>query len=274
MFSKSIKDFFKNPIITVPVILFYLLTGGLSFYSLDPEVLNQLEQAGTTGDMQSIGPEIASFLSAILLIFIVSIFLKPLADSWSNLMTKNVVLKQEPHFRENLKNSFKYYWRMFCFSVLMGLFFIVLLVIFAIICVPLIISAVNGNTTSLTAAAILTIIFILFFIFMSICLMPIPIILIFENLSITKSISKGFSFGVKNFFPIFVSSIPVFIIVLIVSMILFQYTHAVNIVYAYIGMFITVYIMNLYNHKNPPAFEEVPQISNDSDDNYINLSDQ
>lgn len=274
MFLKSIKDFFKNPIVTIPDILFYLLIGGLSFYNLDPAALDRLEQAGTTGDIESISAEVATFFSMLLLILILSLFINSLVKSWSNLMIKDVVLTHEPHFRKNLRNSFKYYWRMFSISVFIGLFFIILLVIFAIASTPLIISAVNGSSPSITAAAILIIVFILLSIFIGISFMPVSVALVFEDLSITKSISKGFRFGVNNFFPILGSCIPVVIIVLLLSIILYDYPHAVNVVYAYLGMFITVYIMNLYNHKNPPVLEEVSLISDDTniDDSNSDLN--
>lgn len=267
MFLKSIKDFFKNPIVTIPGILFYLLIGGLSFYNLDPATLERLEQAGATGDIESISAEAAAFLSMLLLIFILSLFINPLVQSWSNLMVKDVVLTHEPHFRDNFRNSFRYYWRMFSISIIIGLFFIILFVAFAIACTPLIILAVNGNSSNITIAAILIIIFILLSIFMGISLMPVSTALVFEDLSITGSLSKGFKFGVKNFFPILGSCIPVVIIVLILSIILYNYPHAVNVVNAYLGLFLTVYIMNLYNHKNPPLFEEVSTVSTDSGDN-------
>jgi MFS family permease len=264
MFIKSLKDFLKNPIVTIPGILFYLLTGGISYYNLDPAVLNQLEQAGTTGDVQNISTEMAAFFSVFLLIIIITIFLRPLISVWSNLMVKDIILEDEPNFRKNFRDSFKYYWRMFSISILVGLIFIVMLIVFAIIFTPLIISAVNGNTTGITISSILIVIFILLGIFMWISLMPVSVALVFENLSITKSISKGFRFGAKNFFPILGSAIPAAITILIISLILYQYPHAANLVFAYLGMFIMFYIGNLYNHKTLSAGEEASLNQNEN----------
>jgi MFS family permease len=271
MFKKSLRDFLKNPILTIPGILFYLLTGGISYYNLDPAILDQLEQAGATGDIQSISTEVAAFFSAFLLLLIITIFLKPLVDVWSNLMAKDIVLENEPNFRKNFRNSFKYYWRMFSISVLIGLIFIIALIIFTIILTPLIISAINGSTTGITASSIMVVIFVLIVIFMWISFMPVSVALVFEDLSITKSFSKGFRFGVKNFFPILGSIVPIIIVMLVLSIILYQYPHAANIVYAYLAMFITIYITNLYNHKNPPVYDEVSPYETKDENNNENI---
>jgi hypothetical protein len=257
MFKKSLKEFFYNPFITVPGILFSLIISIFSYSGINPEVIERIGAAGESGDLSSIGADVASFFSTILLILIISLFVTPLVISWSNLMVKDIVTEGDSNVTKNFKISFKYYWRMFSAVILKGLIFIGIAIVFAIIITPLMFSASNGSTSAITVIAITSIIFIFGGIFLIISLLPVESLLIYDDLTISKSFSKGFKFGAKKFFPILGASIPYAIILLIFYAILINYPYAYNVVNSYFGMFLVVYIMNIYRESKEPEDEVV-----------------
>lgn len=256
MFKKSLKDFFFNPFIAVPGILFSLVIGVLSYYGINPDVVQRIIAEGESSDLSSISTDIASLFSTLLLIFIISIFITPFVTSWGNLMAKDVINEGDSNVTKNLKMSLKYYWRMFSTIILKGLIFIGVAIIFSIISIPLMMAASKGSNTAITIIAITSIIFVLGGIFLVISLLPVEPLLIYDNLTISKSFSKGFKFGAKNFFPLLGSTIPFTIVLLIIYALLVNYPYAYSIVNSYFEMFIVVYITNLYKLFKEPENEK------------------
>jgi uncharacterized membrane protein YesL len=249
MYIKTVKDFFKNIAITIPNILFFLLTSVIAYFTLDPEAIQRLEQAEENVNLSTLAPDAARFISSMFFLLILGLFLTPFISSWSNLMCKDVVNDRGSNIIKNLRLSSKYYWRMFGTTVLKGAIFIGIAILFAFAMTPLAVSSAGGNTGSVTAIAIISIIFFIGFIFFIIALTPVEPLLVYDNLSIGQSFSKGFRFGLRKFFPILGAFIPIGIIVLVTYILLIDYPFVYTFLNSFFSMFVPLYVMNMYRRN-------------------------
>ena len=78
-------------------------------------------------------------------------------------------------------------------------------------------------------------------------------ILVYDNLNIGDAISKGFKFGLKQFFKILGAALLIAVIAYITNMLLINYEILVTLITSYFNIFLTIYIMNLFrNTKKEP----------------------
>lgn len=250
MFSKSLKDFFKNPIIAVPNVLFALIGAILSKNLTNSKSLSILENAGRLGDFTTVMAEAVKVFTFALFLIIFTIFVTPFIMSWSNLMCKDIINGEPANFGERFRDSWKYYWRMLGAIVIKVLIFIGLAAAAFLLMLPFGLLSVGGRSTSAAGFAIIVII-VLFFaiIFFAISLTAVEPILIFDNLGIGESIAKGFKFGIKKFFPILGTALLIGIVNGILTLIFDKENYFSIIINGYLGLFITVFIMNMYREE-------------------------
>lgn len=247
MFSKSLNDFFKNPKIVIPNVLFSLICFTFSKEITNNQNLHLLKNIKIYSDIQSIMNIIGSTLIYFSFFLIFAIFASPLILSWTSVMIKKVINNEDANLGEDLKSSFQYYFRMLCINVLQGLIIIVLLTFWILTIFLMVIRLQNTNNLSyIKYFNLILILFLILFIFVLIFIVPIQIVLIYDNVSITKSFSKGFKFGFKKFFPILGSTLLIAILTSIFNLIFKKYEILSIIITSYIGVFLPVYIMNLY----------------------------
>lgn len=254
MFSKSLRDFFKNPIIALPNMLFsvaFQILFLVLFRNVDMDILytNPLEAAKTA----------STILLSILLLGLIYAFLSPIIFSWSNLMAKKVVNEEDVNIMDALKNSFKYYWRIFAASILVGVivFGIYMFFVFAIIIIAgpsFLSSPENISPASALLILLLLIIFLLSVTFIAISLSPVQSVLVYDDIDIGDALKKGFMFGVKKFFPILGVTLllgAITTVVVLLSSSIFGDASIIgqilsSIIGGYFSIFITLYIMNKY----------------------------
>jgi hypothetical protein len=279
MFSKSIRDFFKNPIITVPTVVFAMLTQIPIYFltaSLPPdESMLTNELSDPTAALQFFG----KFMLIGFLIFVLYLFLSPIIVSWTSVMSRDVVNEIKPNLGSGLKESFRYYWRVLgtlvlSFLILMGAY-IVFAILIAIPLVPLAMSqSESSGIWAIVAVIILAFIFVLVMIFLAICLMPIQPLLVYDNLGVTESIGRGFKFGMKKFFPI----LGVLLLNVVISMILAiaaefispVVVYIVTAITSYLGVFIIVFVLNLYKNYKSKTELNVPHYHAETVTNEFN----
>lgn len=255
MFSKSIKDFFKNPIIALPTVFFALLTQIPLYYLTESlptdESIIANELSDPTVAMQFLG----KFMLFGFLIFVIYLFFSPIITSWTSVMCRDAVNGTKSSFGGGFKESFRYYWRVLgtmvlSFFILAGAY-IVFAVIIAIPLIPLAMSeSENTGILALVLVIILAFIFVLAMIFLAICIMPIQPLLVYDDLGVTQAIGKGFKFGIKKFFPL----LGVFLLTMVIGMVLAIIAElispvavfVVTAITAYLGVFLIVYILNAY----------------------------
>lgn len=279
MFAKSIKDFFRNPVITLPAVIIALISGFFTGILNNNNYLKQMSLEGKITKLEDISTEMAKFISLVLLLLIVYFFISPIITAITNIMIKNVVNEEKPHLNLSIKSFPVYYWRLFGIMILKLLIFVGLFVVFFISLLPFLINA-GSNPNNFPAGLFLIFVIIIFAaVFLVITLIPVEILLIYDNIGIGESLSKGFKFGLKNFFKILGSCILIGIIASVFTLI-FRNSGAFSIISslitAYLGLFINVYIMNLYRNTkrklefetNPPAYESRENVKDD-DNNFI-----
>lgn len=304
MFSKSIRDFFKNPIITLPNILFSVIIQILFivlFGKLDVDILysNQLEAT-----------QAATILLSALLLWLIYAFLSPIIFSWSNLIAKKIANDEDVNLIEVLKHSFKYYWRIFGANILIGVIIFGVYMFFAFVILIAAGTSFISSPESINPAVALiilpiTLIFLISILFIVISLLPVQSVLVYDDIDIGDALKRGFMFGVKKFFPILGVILLQLTITLGVTIILSSIfgDKAIigqllsSIIGGYFTIFSTIYMMNKYKEFNmqksygtnqgynqpyqnyPPdqawdnkeeTKENQPSNSNDDDSNNIN----
>lgn len=271
MFTKSIRDFFKNPIIAIPTVVFSIVSQVLLNITLGTMPSNESiltnEFADPTIALQYLG----KFMLFGLILMLLYLFISPIIFSWTNVMCREVVNGERPNFSDGLKQAFRFYWRMLgvivlTFLIIMGVY-IVFIILIAIPLLPLAMAqSTSSSILAVVIAVILFFVFLISMVFLTICLSPVQILLVYDDLSVIESISRGFKFGLKKFFPIlgvFVLMMAVgLVITLPASLISPVVSYIASAITSYLGLFTIIFIMNLYKeYKNNPAFPPVnPQL--------------
>lgn len=259
MFAKSIKDFFKNPIITIPTVLFTIATQMLLYFTMGNMPFDESLVANEFTDPNIAIQYLGKFVLFGLILMLFYLLISPIILSWTNIMCRDVVNGEKPSFTGTFKQCFKFYFRMLgiivlTFLILMGVYIIFIL----LIAIPLVPLAMSQNSSSNILAVVLIVIlvfiFLLVMIFLSICIMPIQPLLVYDDLGVIESILKGFKFGIKKFFPI----LGVFLILAVIgsaitipaSSVSPAATYIATAITTFFGIFNVIFIMNLYkNYK-------------------------
>ena len=260
MFLKSIKDFFKNPVITVPNIIFSIIILLLDEFFLPRDVINKIASGETNLTMNN---ALKIYIFSIVIILL-TVFITPLLTSWVNLMCKKLADNGSTNFSASFKEAFKYYFRMLGAIVIKALIVIGFIIAAGILLVPFFVFYISGSTGRVTGLiVILLILLCIAFIFFITSLIPVESILVYDNLTVGASISKGFKFGIKKFFPflgtvILISIINSLIVYLIGDKTIIL-TGISTIITSYLGVFLTVFTVNLYKKEKDKTDKEILQ---------------
>jgi hypothetical protein len=250
MFKKSVKEFFKNPIITVPNIIALSLMAIFSGVFLKTDYLNKLSAEGTITNYEDMPTEMAKLISYLLLIIIFYFFINPLVLATISLMTKNVTSGEKPKLLNSLKEAIKYYWRLLGVSIFKILIFMALSFVFIIAMVPFLMNMKSYADTLPISVNIILFLYFIVIIVLAIIMMPIEIILVYDKLTIGGAISKGFKFGYRKLFKLLFVSLTLAVLIIISNYIFINLPPSLSIIstlfFAYISTFINVYITNLY----------------------------
>ena len=277
MFSKSLKIFFKNPVITLPNIIFlviytFFLNWFIKASNIDPQSLsNDLSSAMNV-------EKSATLAGIFLLSVLVVIFVSALIACWSNVMCKHAVDNEPINIIESLKESLKYYWRVLGIITLLIAIAIGIAIVLILACIPLAVSIKNSITPdTVIKFGMIILIFCLVMLFLSICIMPIQIVLDYDNMGIGSSISKGFKLGIKKFFPLLGTVLLIALINIILKLLLQSFmgknneisNYITSIISTYLSMFTIIYVMNLYKSLNKPEIESSEQSCQGSEASFL-----
>ncbi|MDF2673539.1 MAG: hypothetical protein K0R09_1804 [Clostridiales bacterium] len=267
MFTKSLNDFFKNPIITVPTVLFTIVTQILLFFTFGNMAFDESLITSEFADPSIAIEYLGKFMLFGLILMLFYLLISPIVLSWTNIMCRDAVYGEKPNITDSFKQSFKFYFRMLgtlvlTFLILIGAY-IVFIMLIAIPIIPLAMSQTKSSGVfAVVLIVILVFVFLIAMVFLSICIMPIQPLLIYDNLNITNSISKGFKFGFKKFFPL----LGTFLLLMVIGLIITIPANIISPIASYIaaaitsylGIFTVVFTMNLYEeYKNKSALPPV-----------------
>lgn len=248
MFNKSLKDFFKNPIITLPTLIVSLVVSLYSNIFLHSGYFDQIVSKEKPGNYEELSTGTAKFISFVLLMIIFYLLVNPLITSLTNVMIKKLIKGDKIDLSISLKQSLKFYWKLFGIIVLKILIFIGIMIVFFICSIPLLSSVLKNPSVFPVGFSLLTLFFVIACAIMAIIFMPVDTLLVYDDLSIGEAMSKGIKFGLKKFINI----TGVLIIIGIVLAIGYEFPHlqiVFSLISSYLGVFLTVYIMNLYDNN-------------------------
>lgn len=260
MFLKSIRDFFKNPIITLPNIFFsvtFQILVIVLFGNIDMDLLysNPLDAA--------LAEKAAALLLSALLIWLIYAFLSPIIFSCSNLLAKKVANNEDINLLDVLKHSFKYYWRIFGANILIGVIIFGVYMFFVFVIFLTAGTSILSSPESISPAIALIIlpislIFLISILFIIISLSPVQSVLVYDDIDIGDALKKGFMFGIKKFFPILGVILLLLTTTIGVTVILSSIFGdkaligqlLSSIIGGYFTIFLTIYMMNKYKEYN------------------------
>lgn len=238
MFEKSLKDFFKNPLMVLPLIISSLITIGDK--NIDAKA-NNIQNLDINVISEFISKLITPTDIAIILLMII---LSPYLCAWAYLMIKDKAKGNGINFTQNFKEARKYYLRVFLFDLAQGILSIVLIILAVVLGIAL--ADVTGNSGAFIAIYALALTIGLVYLF--VVLTAVSPIMVVEDEGIGGALSKTFNFGNNKFFLIFGTILLTSIVSGITGKIL-EFAHLgiiVSIVSAYFKVFIYVYIIYLY----------------------------
>jgi hypothetical protein len=252
MFSKSVNLFFKNPIIGLPSVLLATVTSLFARFMFGTTYLKNFDSNSITG-IDKIPVELARTVSLFLLYLILTILLQPMIQAFTILLSKNALDRNNASFSDTFKLSFRYYWRLLGVLVF-KLFLLIAICIGAIFAVMPSMTKFVSNPQSFPVGLVLMFFcLVLLIILFSILLLPIEPILIYEDLSLGDSISKGFKFGFKKLPSLigvsFLVGICAAIINYIISLVIGDITEISSIITSYFSVIITIYILCIYKEN-------------------------
>lgn len=293
MFSKSIKDYFKNPVIALPYILFTLVIQILTNLFTNPQALSKLESISENSDPVEIFNASGPIFLYMFLLINLGIFLTPVIQAWTFSMSRDAVDGKKPGFSRGFKNSWSYYFRLLSSSIILGLIFIGISFLFLALTMPLVLSLAGGdNMAPVAGIIVLMLLLILVIIVLVVVFLPLPFIIVYDDLDIDRGFRISFKFGFKYFFHILgplmllifmlvVISIPIGISQMISETVSPTLSLVLGLLGTYLWLFMSVYVMNLYreymgkNKINDPgtgdyqpiiyASKDLPEDTSDSD---------
>lgn len=256
MFSKSLKDFFTNPIITLPLIIFIGLNQLLGYLLLG-NVTQNITLEGFNFDLQFV----TTILIFILVSLVISLFIYPMMYSWSATMAKDTVNGIGPSFFHGFRDSLQYYWRLLGINILVSFIIMVISAVFSFIIILNVGTSVLSSPEELnrslgTLAIPLSLVLTLVITFFTVALLPIRDVLIYDDLSIGKAFSNGYKLGTKKFFSIIGSIMFISLCIGSLFYVLTMFTDVglitrilSTVIIGYFSVFPTVYILNLYSNE-------------------------
>lgn len=279
MLKKSLNDFFKNQIAVVPAIILAIITSLLPFNRID---YSEFENIPPHLIMQTI----SKILVSILLLFIITIFLTPLFESWSLVLIKDKLKDKTSDLKQSFKTSLKYYLRVLGISAINNLIFLVISLIYFITLVSIAFSKFKLYNYSRAILGLIgpfitiTIIFLLAILFFTVTLMPIIPSTIMNDYNFSDRFANGFRLGLKKFFPILGVTILVMLPTLIISLLISKYNfskYLLTLLSSYLKVFLNVYLCNLAlvstsNSSEIIACEETEISENTNSENDIDQS--
>lgn len=262
MFSKSFKDYFKNPVIVLPYIFFTLVIEILSNLFTNPTIINKFENFTENTDSMEVLDAMGPIFLYLFIVINIGIFLSPVILGWTYSMSKDAVDGVKPGFSKGFKNSWKYYFRLLSSSIIVGLIIMAILFLFFALCMPMIISlSVEESLAPIAGIVVLSLLLMLVILVISIVLLPLPVLLVYDDLDIDKGFRVSFKFGFKKFFHI-LGPLMLLIFIMVLTSIPVGVSQIINettsptlslimgLINTYLMLFMPVYIMNLYKeHK-------------------------
>lgn len=238
MFEKSLKDFFKNPLMVLPLIISSLITIGDKNIDAYTNGMQNID----FNMMTDVLPKL--FTPTDIAIIILLIIVSPYLSAWAYLMIKDKSKGNGINFTQNFRDAMKYYPRVFLFNLVQG----ILAIVFVLLAILLGFAIANiiGNIKAFIVIYVLVL--TIGFLYLFVVLTTVSPIIVVDNIKISRALSKAFSFGNKKFFLIFGNLILIGIVGTISEKVL-EFAHLskiVGIVSAYIQSFIYVYIIYLY----------------------------
>ena len=269
LFLKSIRDFFKNPVIAVPNILFSVIMMLLDEFFLPGDVINKI----ASGEVNLTVNNALKIYTFSIIFILLTVFITPFLTSWVNLMCRKLEDNGSTDFFKAFKESFKYYFRMLGAIVIKALIAIGFIIAAVILLVPVIAIYESGSTgRAIGLLVIMLILLFIAFIFFMTSLIPVESILVYDNLPVGKSISRGFKFGIKKFFPLL--GILALLIIINSSAVYFIGDKSIittgisTILTSYLGVFLTVFTVNMYKKEKEKTDEAIT-----SDNSHDNQND-
>lgn len=254
MFAKSIKDFFHNPIVTLPSIFISLIMSMMTSVLLNKDYLNTLESSNDIINYNQLPTQIAKFLSYLLLMLIFYFFISPLIKATTNFMICRITNGGKATLLESISLSPKYYIRLLCIMIFKLLVFIVITIVFILASIPSLISIYNNPEHMPILFLILIILLGLCYVVAVIALSPMEAILVHDDINFTEAIGKGLKFGFKNFLRLLGTGAIIFIVIIVINYITSIFIPDITAVSTFlttiVDTFFTVYIVNLYEKKS------------------------
>lgn len=247
MLKKSFNDFFKNQIAVVPAIIFAIITSLMQFNIID---YNKLENIPPHLIIQSV----SKIILGMLFLFLITIFLSPLFQSWYLVLIKDGLNNKTQNLKQSFKVSLKYYLRVLGISAINSLIFLILVLIYFSTLTSIVISKLKLYDYSRAILGLIspfitiTVIFLLAVLFFTVTLMPIIPATIMNDYDFSNGFTKGFKLGLKKFFPILGVSILVMLPIIILTLLISNYNfskYLLTLISAYFNVFLNVYLCNL-----------------------------
>lgn len=256
MFFKSIKDFFHNPVITIPSIFISLAMAIMTSILFNQDYINKLASSTDLTNYTELPAEAAKFLSYLLLLIIFYFLISPFIKAMTNFMICNVADGSKANLFKSLRISPKFYVRLICTMVFRLLIYILLTILFTLASIPSLISIYNNPNIMPPAFLILLIVFGLLCIAAAIILSPIEAIIVHDDIGFIEAIGKGIKFGFKQFHKLLGVGIVVSVVIIAInyltSIIIPDVTAVSTFLTTIVNTFFVMYIINLYRHKKNP----------------------
>ena len=249
MFSKSVNLFFKNPIIGLPSLLLALITSLFARFIIGTNYLKNFDSNSISG-LNTIPAGLARAVSFFLLYAIIVMLIEPLIQAITILLAKNALDRSEESFQNIVRYSLKYYWRLLGVLVF-KLFLLVGIFIGTIIIIMPSLTKFSVSPHSFPYGSLLLIFLMaLLIIVFSILMLPIEPILVYEDLSLGDSISKGIQFGFKRL-PALIGvtllvGIGTTILNYVLSLIIGDVSEISSSITSYFSVCVTIYILCSY----------------------------
>lgn len=274
MFIDSFKSFFKNLKIIVPTLVLTLLFSIPLYFINKDSYYNEADIMGPD-DLASYA---LGFLAGFLVIIIIAIVVSVIFQCWTTYMTSLVSKGESFTLFGSLKKSLKYFWRVLGVAAIQTAIAIAFIIIMLIIIGIFFVSISLSTSSSIALPATLGIILFLLGLFFYITLLPIVYVIINDDIGVGSGFSIGFKFGLKKFFYILGSLIPIIICNIIYVAVSYSTLNLeqtasmtiLNIVFQIIisalGLIVGIYVLKLYNSSKEPL-EEVLTIDETNNSN-------
>jgi hypothetical protein len=197
MFSKSVNLFFKNPIIGLPSLFLALITSLFARFMIGSKYLRNFDSNSITG-LDTFPAELARTVSSFLLYAIIVILFEPIIQAVTIVLSKNALDGNKDRFQDAVRSSFKYYWRLLAVLVFKLFLLIGISIGTIIVILPSLTKFVASPQNFPYGLVLVVFSMVLLILLFSILLLPIEPILVYDDLSLGDSITKGLKFGFRK----------------------------------------------------------------------------